>query len=98
MAVPSKEAQSSLSSIIVRSLDGRSARPHLRNVLQGREMPEYRLYAITSGERQYLGPRNVIRCANDAAAIKFAEQWAKQYEVEVWENARFVARVAPRAA
>jgi hypothetical protein len=51
-------------------------------------MPEYR--------RQYLGPRTVIRCANEAAAIKIAEQWAKEQEVEVWENARFVASLPPR--
>jgi hypothetical protein len=55
-------------------------------------MPDYGLYALR-GERQYLGPRKVIRCADDAAAIKAAEQWAKEGEVEVWENSRFVATV-----
>jgi hypothetical protein len=57
-------------------------------------MPDYGLYALR-GERQYLGPRKVIRCADDAAAIKAAEQWAKEGEVEVWENSRFVATVVP---
>jgi hypothetical protein len=46
--------------------------------------------------RPYLGPRTVIQCANDDAAIKAAEKWAKEHEVEVWENARFVARLRPR--
>jgi hypothetical protein len=36
-------------------------------------MPEYSLYAITDVERQYRGPRKVIQCANDEAAIKAAE-------------------------
>jgi hypothetical protein len=58
-------------------------------------MPEYHLYAITDVERPYLGARKVIQCANDGAAIKAAETWAKEQEVEVevWENARFVARL-----
>jgi hypothetical protein len=59
-------------------------------------MPEYRLYAITGGERHYEGPRKVIRCDNDKAAIKAAEQWAREREVEVWEGSRFVSRLQPR--
>lgn len=53
-------------------------------------MPEYHLYAITDVERQYLGPRKMIQCANDDAAIKAAETWAKEHEVEieVWEKVR----------
>jgi hypothetical protein len=50
-------------------------------------MPEYRFYAITGGERPYLGPRKVVQCADDKAAIKAAEQWMKEHEVEVWEPA-----------
>ena len=51
-------------------------------------MPEYHLYAITDVERQYLGPRKMIQCANDDAAIKAAETWAKEHEVEieVWKK------------
>jgi hypothetical protein len=58
-------------------------------------MPEYRLYAL-EGARPYLGPRKVIQCDNDAAAIKAAQNWAQEHEVEVWQNARFVARLLPR--
>jgi hypothetical protein len=59
-------------------------------------MPEYCLYATTGGERHYEGPRKLIRCANDKAAIRAAEEWMKEREVEVWENSRFVARLQPR--
>jgi hypothetical protein len=58
-------------------------------------MPEYHLYAL-AGERPYLGPRKVIQCANDDAAINAAAKWAKEHEVEIWENSRFVARLPAR--
>ena len=29
----------------------------------------------------------VVACPNDKAAIKVAEQWAQEHEVEVWEKA-----------
>jgi hypothetical protein len=48
-------------------------------------MPKYHLYGL-AGERPYLGPRKVIQCANDAAAIKAAAIWAIEHEVEIWEN------------
>jgi hypothetical protein len=58
-------------------------------------MPEYPLYAL-AGERPYLGPRKIIQCGDDAAAIKAAANWAKEQEVEIWENSRFVARLPAR--
>jgi hypothetical protein len=58
-------------------------------------MPEYSLYA-SEGARPYLGPRKIIQCDNDAAAIKAAAEWEKEHEVEIWENSRFVARLSAR--
>ena len=28
----------------------------------------------------------IVACPNDKAAIKVAEQWAQEHEVEVWEK------------
>jgi hypothetical protein len=38
----------------------------------------------------------IVACPNDKAAIKVAEQWAQEQEVEVWEKSRFIARVQLR--
>jgi hypothetical protein len=35
--------------------------------------------------------RSIVACPNDKAAIKVAEQWAQEHEVEVWEKSRFIA-------
>ena len=38
----------------------------------------------------------IVVCPNDKAAIKVAEQWAQEHEVEVWEKSRFIARLQLR--
>ena len=38
----------------------------------------------------------IVACPNDKAAIKVAEQWAQEHEVEVWEKSRFIARLQLR--
>jgi hypothetical protein len=42
------------------------------------------------------GRGEIVACPNDKAAIKVAEQWAQEHEVEVWEKSRFIARLQLR--
>jgi hypothetical protein len=54
-------------------------------------MPFYRLYAVDDG--RILGPADIITCENDEQAIDRARKLKKRFAIEVWQAARFVAKI-----
>jgi len=53
-------------------------------------MPEYRAYII--GSDGHVLSAVPLECADDAEAMKQAEQLVDGYDVELWQRARKIAR------
>jgi hypothetical protein len=54
-------------------------------------MSPYRIYFV-GAEGQYLGPATVVECADEQEAIGKAAHQAKGCAVELWIDARLIAR------
>ena len=54
-------------------------------------MPDYKLYCI--GHDGHIDKRHDIKAAGDLDALDQARKICGPHEVEVWEQARFVARI-----
>jgi hypothetical protein len=50
----------------------------------------YRLCFFTAGKIVYRGEHE---CDNDREALDLAQEFAKDFEIEVWDGDRFVSRV-----
>jgi hypothetical protein len=59
-------------------------------------MPEYRAYIIGIDGRRFIKATQFLSDhADDAAAMKAAEQLVDKHDVELWDCARLVARIDP---
>ena len=59
-------------------------------------MPEYRLYTLLSGDK-IAGPATQVECSSDQEAISQAKKFINGLDIEVWEDARQIARLqSPR--
>jgi hypothetical protein len=56
-------------------------------------MPVYRLYFIGDDDHVKGAPK-IIDVGNDEQAIQEAERWVDGHDVEVWDQARKVARLS----
>jgi hypothetical protein len=66
-----------------------------RPVIGEGAMTHYRLYSV-GRDGHYLGPAQIIECADDEEACRKASQFVNGCEVELWEGARFITRYVPR--
>jgi hypothetical protein len=55
-------------------------------------VPEYKLYCV--GDDGHINKRHDSRAKDDLDALEQAQKLCGPHEVEVWEGARLVARVA----
>jgi hypothetical protein len=58
-------------------------------------MREYRFYKLLTGTNHIRGPVKIRVCQNDTEATVQARKMLDERDVEVWDGARFVARVQP---
>jgi hypothetical protein len=59
-------------------------------------MPEYRLYTLLSGDK-IAGPATQVECSSDEEAISQAKKFINGLDIEVWQDARLIARLqSPR--
>jgi hypothetical protein len=57
-------------------------------------MDAYRIYVLDRGAH-IVDPPRIIECADDDDAIRQARQYLDGKELEIWDRARFVARLTP---
>jgi len=57
---------------------------------EDKTMPSYRLCFFNRGKMVYRGDHD---CADDREATELANEFCKDFEVEVWEGDRLVSRV-----
>jgi hypothetical protein len=58
-------------------------------------MPGYRIYVLDNTDH-IREPPTIVECENDQLAIEKANQLLDGRVIEVWEQERQVARLAPR--
>jgi hypothetical protein len=59
-------------------------------------MPEYRLYTLLNGDK-IAGPATRVECSSDEEAIIQAKKFINGLDIEVWQDARLIARLqSPR--
>ena len=59
-------------------------------------MPSYRIYTLSKDDH-VRAPPQVIDCADDSAAVATAKQLLDGQSIEVWNDARLVKRLEPKA-
>lgn len=57
-------------------------------------MNPYRLYVLEQGGH-IADPPLIMECADDGDAIRQARQYLDGKDLEVWQEARFIARLTP---
>jgi hypothetical protein len=57
-------------------------------------VPEYRIFSITDDDH-IAGPAQTIECEDDREAVEKARQFLDENILEIWEQARRVARLEP---
>ena len=57
-------------------------------------MPAYRIFAISEDD-YIVGPPASVICESDQAAVRKAERLKSNYDIEVWDESRLIARVEP---
>ena len=55
-------------------------------------MPEYRLYTLLNGDK-IAGPATRVECSSDEEAISQAKKFISGLDIEVWQDARLIARL-----
>ena len=59
-------------------------------------MPEYRFYTLLRGDK-IAGPATQVECSSDEEAISQAKKFINRLDIEVWQDARLIARLqSPR--
>ena len=59
-------------------------------------MPEYRLYTLLRGDK-IAGPATKVECSSDEEANSQANKFINGLDIEVWQDARLIARLqSPR--
>jgi hypothetical protein len=56
-------------------------------------MYAYRIYTLRS-DGHIRGPADIVECEGDEEAIRAAQRTLNGLDVEVWEGARFIARLS----
>jgi hypothetical protein len=57
-------------------------------------MREYRFYSVVSGTNHIKGVPAVVVCQNDTEAVEQARKLLDSLDIEVWDGARCVTRIA----
>ena len=57
-------------------------------------MPEYRFYTLLTGDK-IAGPATQVECSSDEEAISQAKKFINRLDIEVWQDARLIARLQP---
>jgi hypothetical protein len=59
-------------------------------------MPEYRFHTLLRGDK-IAGPATQVECSSDEEAISQAKKFINGLDIEVWQDARLIARLqSPR--
>ena len=55
-------------------------------------MPGYRFYTLLRGDK-IAGPATQVECSSDEEAISQAKKFINRLDIEVWQDARLIARL-----
>ena len=58
-------------------------------------MSKYRIFTV-GRDAHFSGVPQTVECADDKAAVEKAMQLSNDYDLEVWDHERMVARLANR--
>ncbi len=60
-------------------------------------MPAYRFYTMST-DGHIAGPPKVLDCVEDQEALRHASNLVDGHAIEVWDGARFIARIEPKSS
>ena len=58
-------------------------------------MPSYRAYPVSKNRQVCATPPVVIVCEDEQDGLRQAQQLVEDFDIELWDGPRFVARLKP---
>ena len=56
-------------------------------------MPSYRAYPVSKNHKVATAPSVVISCEDDQDGLRQAQQLVDDFDIELWDGPRFIARL-----